>query len=85
MRLCCMMMTDIRKGNTRRTQRFETCPTFRRLDCAALRGVALRCRGDCEFEGCGRVSAYASTADTRARFCHSHKEDGMVKVRDNVG
>lgn len=42
-------------------------------------------RGDCEFVGCGRVSAYASTEDTRARFCHLHKEAGMVKVRDRIG
>ncbi|CAB1108202.1 unnamed protein product [Ectocarpus sp. CCAP 1310/34] len=42
-------------------------------------------RGDCESVGCGGVSAYAPTEDTRARICHLHEEVGMVKVRDRIG
>lgn len=41
-------------------------------------------RKSCEYEGCTKYPGYNFSTETSARFCASHKHDGMVYLRNKV-
>ena len=38
----------------------------------------------CEFDGCEKIPNYNFKGETKARFCASHKEDGMLDIKHKM-